>query len=334
MALLTREQVGKLWQRVAGYGEFVRQHVMTEVPIRRWRSQGRRSSALLDEEFLRRLERLSIAARRTVKSGLIGEHTSRRKATSVEFADYRVYVPGDDFRRIDWNAYGRLDALFVKLTEAREDVAVHLLIDASKSMDCGEPRKLQFARQVAAALGYIALTRFDAVVAASFGRTLVDYLPVIRAKNQALTLFEFLNSIQGSGETDLHASAVAYCARTPRRGVAIVITDLLETKGVREGLQRLVSHGLETAVVHLLDIEELEPSFRGDVELIDSETGELVELTIGPEAIRSYQQRVHHWLEGVEADCRKLGVRYVRIDTSMSFERMVMQYLRARRLVA
>jgi uncharacterized protein (DUF58 family) len=311
----SRGRVGQLWQRVAGYGDVVR--TIWADPTRPWRASAG-PTKLLDEEYLRRLERLSLSARRAIKLGLVGEHHSVRKAHSIEFADYRRYVAGDDFRRIDWNAYGRLDELFVKLTEAREDVALHLLLDGSRSMDWGEPSKLFYAKQTAAAIGYIALSRYDAVVAASFGDGVRDYLPILRGQGHTLALFDFLNHVNGDGETDLLAAANAYCARTPQRGVAIVISDLLLTRGLREGLNRLVSHGLETAVVHLLDIEELEPTFRGDVELVDLENGERIEMTVGPEAIRSYQ----------------LGVKYVRLNTAMPFERMVIQYLRARRLVS
>ena len=117
--------------RVRGYGQSVLRDGAAALSPRRWVPGARHSETLLDEEFLRRLERLSLFAQRSVKAGLIGEHHSVRKASSFEFADYRHYVPGDDFRRIDWNAYGRLEQLFLKLTEAKEDVAVHLLIDSS-----------------------------------------------------------------------------------------------------------------------------------------------------------------------------------------------------------
>lgn len=327
----SRGRIGQLWDRVAGYGDTVR---TIWIDPSRSRRASRSRGTLLDEEYLRRLERLSLAARRAIKLGLVGDHHSLRKAHSIEFADYRRYVPGDDFRRIDWNAYGRLDELFLKLTEAREDVALHLLLDASRSMDWGEPSKLNYAKQTAAALGYIAMSRYDAVVAGSFGEGVRDYLPILRGQGQTLALFDFLNLVGGEGETDLAAAADTYCARTPQRGVAVVISDLLLTRGLREGLHRLVSHGLETAVVHILDIEELEPTIRGDVELIDLENGERIEMTVGPEAIRSYKQRVRNWCEETDTLCRELGVNYVRLDTSMPFERMVIQYLRARRLVS
>jgi uncharacterized protein (DUF58 family) len=334
MPSLSFDSVSRLWDRVIEYRDTVRHQAWFDRPIRRWRPGGQSDAPPLNEEYLRRLERLAIFANRAVKAGLIGEHTSRRKANSIEFADYRNYVPGDDFRRIDWNVYGRLNTLLLKLTEAKEDVAVHILIDSSASMEWGQPAKLAYAKQIAAAIGYIALSRFDAITVASFGQNVRDYMPVTRGQAQAMNLFNFLNHIEVGGETDLNAAAADHCTRSHVRGVAIVISDLLMTQGTREGLHRLVRHGLETAVVHLLDSEEIEPTMRGDVELIDVETGERIEMTVGPEAIRSYQQRVQTWCDEIDGYCRKMGVRYLRMDTSMPFERMVVQYLRARRILS
>jgi uncharacterized protein (DUF58 family) len=325
--------LSELIGRVRGYGGAMLREASGAVAPRRWMPGGRSSETLLDEEFLRRLERLSVFSQRSVKAGLIGEHQSVRKASSFEFADYRHYVPGDDFRRIDWNAYGRLEQLFLKLTEAKEDVAVHLLIDASASMDWGEPRKLHYARQIAAALGYIGLSRFDTIVAASFSDDLHDYFPPTHGKSLALNLFDFLNGVQPSGQTDLARSLGTYCGRQHHRGVAIVISDLLAAEGITEGLELLVRQGLETTVVHLLDAHEIHPQVAGDVELYDVETGERIELTVGPESIRSYEQRLAEWFEQTDAFCTRRGINYLRMDTSWPFEGMVIQYFRQRRLL-
>jgi len=316
-----------------GYGGAVLREASGAISPRRWMPGAHGSETLLNEEFLRRLERLSVFSQRSVKAGLIGEHQSVRKASSFEFADYRHYVPGDDFRRIDWNAYGRLEQLFLKLTEAKEDVAVHLLIDASLSMDWGAPRKLHYARQIAAALGYIGLSRFDTIVAASFSDDLKDYFPPTHGKSLALNLFDFLSGIQSSGQTNLARSLGSYCARQHHRGVAIVISDLLAAEGIQSGLELLVRQGLETTVVHLLDAQEIHPQVAGDVELYDVETGERIELTVGPESIRSYEQRLAEWFETTDAFCNRRGINYLRMDTSRPFEGMVIQYFRQRRLL-
>ena len=322
-----------LFGRVRGYGQTVLRDGAAALSPRRWVPGGHRGDTLLDEEFLRRLERLSLFAQRSVKAGLIGEHHSVRKASSFEFADYRHYVPGDDFRRIDWNAYGRLEQLFLKLTEAKEDVAVHLLVDASLSMDWGEPRKIHYARQVAAALGYIGLSRFDTIVGASFSDRVHDYIPPTRGKGMALQLFDFLNSVQPAGQTNLATAFNGYCARQSHRGVAIVVSDLLAAEGVEQGLEYLVQQGLEVTVVHLLDWREIKPEIAGDVELFDVETGERIELTVGPESLRSYAARLEEWFTKTDAFCTRRGINYMRIDTSWPFEGMVIQYFRQRRLL-
>jgi uncharacterized protein (DUF58 family) len=319
--------------RVRGYGGAVLRDGAAAIAPRRWIPSGRSSETLLDEEFLRRLERLSLFTQRSVKAGLIGEHHSVRKASSFEFADYRHYVPGDDFRRIDWNAYGRLEQLFLKLTEAKEDVAVHLLIDSSPSMDWGEPRKLRYAKQVAGALGYIGLSRFDRIVGASFSDRVHQYFPPARGKGLALQFFDFLNSIEPAGQTNLAAAFTEYCARQNYRGVAIVVSDLLAAEGVEEGLEFLIQQGLEVAVVHLLDVREIKPEIAGDVELFDVETGERIELTVGPESLRSYNERLEEWFAKTDAFCLRRGINYLRIDTSWPFEGMVIQYFRQRRLL-
>jgi uncharacterized protein (DUF58 family) len=322
-----------LFGRVRGYGESVLRDGAAALAPRRWVPGARHSETLLDEEFLRRLERLSLFAQRSVKAGLIGEHHSIRKASSFEFADYRHYVPGDDFRRIDWNAYGRLEQLFLKLTEAKEDVAVHLLIDSSLSMDWGQPRKLHYARQIAGALGYIGLSRFDTIVGASFADRVYDYFPPTRGKGLALQLFGFLNSIQPAGQTDLAAAFGGYCGRQRHRGVAIVVSDLLAAEGVEQGLEYLVQQGLEVTVIHLLDLREIKPDVAGDVELYDVETGERIELTVGPESLRSYGERLEEWFAKTDAFCMRRGINYLRMDTSWPFEGMVIQYFRQRRLL-
>src|SRR5512139_1818077 len=124
--------------------------------------------ALLTPELLRRLEQFQLLAARRAKSSAEGERRSRARGQSVEFADYRTYVHGDDFRYLDWNLYGRLERLFLKLYEEERELPVRIFLDASESMTFGEPRKFDFARQVAAAIGYVALCGFDRVCVVAF----------------------------------------------------------------------------------------------------------------------------------------------------------------------
>ncbi|MBI2941255.1 MAG: DUF58 domain-containing protein [Chloroflexi bacterium] len=289
--------------------------------------------SLVDEAFLRRLERLVILARNMSSTGLIGEHRSRRRATSFEFADYRRYVAGDDLRRIDWNAYGRLEGLFLKLTEAKEDLPIHLLLDCSRSMNWGSPNKFVYAKQLVAALGYLALSRFDAVTVATFGERLYDRFPMVRGKHQALSLLSFLDNLAVGEHTDLGSSMMAYCSTNRRRGLAILVSDLHTRDGHEPGLIQLLQSGLEPHVLHLVDPQELAPRVKGEAEIFDLESGEVVELLVGPEVIRQYQERFDSWCGDVKAFCHQRDISYLRVDTSIPLEQLILKDMRQARVV-
>lgn len=291
------------------------------------------SESLLDEAFVRRLERLNLLSRGLVSQGLAGEHRSRRYASSAEFADFRKYVPGDDYRRIDWNAYARLNGLFLKLTEANEDVSVHILVDSSESMNWGIPNKLTFARQVAAALGYLALTRFDSVTGASFAESLVEPIPRLRGKNQAMRFLRLLDQAPVGARTRLDYSMAQYCAAISSRGVAFVVSDLLTDDDWQKGIARLIREGMDVVVIHVLAPEEILPEVDGEIELIDAESGDVVELVIGDEARRSYAERVERWCREIEEFCHRSEVRYLRLDSGMELEEIFLDQMRRRRIV-
>ena len=322
---------------IEGILERARSLGISERPTARRTRTGRRvrtsSQVLLDEAFFRRLERLNLMARRGARANTIGEHQSRRRAASVEFADYRHYVSGDDLRRVDWNVYGRLNSLYLKLTEAAENVAVHLLLDTSQSMDWGEPSKLLYGRQLVAALGYLALARFDAVTVAAFSDQLHERYPITRGKNQALSLLNFLNDLSVGGHTDLDASIATYTATRLEPGIAVVVSDLLSADGQHIAVARLLRAGLEVTVVHLLHAEELHPTVGGELELVDSESGEIVEITVGQEAIRGYEERLREWADALRRAFATMSVNYILVDTSTPLETLLLHDLRQRRLV-
>ena len=290
----------------------------------------------LDEEFLRRLERLSVLARRPAAGGIGGEHRSAARAPSTDFADYRDYHPGDDFRRIDWNAYGRLGQLYVKLTEAREQLVVDVLLDASSSMDWGEPSKLAYGRQLAAALSHLALARFDRVGVTVLGESPVGtsngdaparrFAPA-RGRARFHDLLRFLEATEPAGRLRLDDALAAY-RPDRRRGQAILISDMLAPEGYQDGLERLLRAGLDVVVLHVLSPQELEPEPGGDLELIDAETGELVEVSLTQETIRVYRERLDRWCGEVEAFCIRRGIRYVRATTDTPFDTLLLDTLR------
>ncbi|HZS01891.1 MAG TPA: DUF58 domain-containing protein [Chloroflexota bacterium] len=290
-----------------------------------------------DEAFLRRLERLALALQRPPTAGLAGDHRSRRKNDAPEFADYRTYSPGDDFRRIDWKAYGRLGALYYRLGEAQEDLALHLLVDTSASMDYGTPNKLHYARQLAAALGYLALARLDAVgVGALAPRT--PPLPLLRGKAQASRLFAYLDGLAATADTagrppaSLLESVRAY-RRGAARGVVVLLSDGFFPDEHAAGLGELLQAGFQPVFLHLLSPQELAPDMAGDLELVDLETGEPVPASLTPEILARYRERLEQWCDELERYCAARRVPYVRLSTALTLEEAVLGELRRRGLL-
>jgi uncharacterized protein (DUF58 family) len=282
---------------------------------------------LVGEVLLRRLERLSFAPRRPVAGGIGGEHRSSARASSTDFADYRPYLPGDDFRRIDWNAYGRSGNLFVKLTEAREQLPVHILLDASRSMAWGEPSKLHYARQLAAGLGYVALARFDRLTVTALGER-VRQLPPTRGRGRLGSLLAFLDGVEPSGALHLDPAMTGYRVNGRAGGLAILISDLMSPDGYETGLDALLRAGLDVVVLQVLSPQELEPPPGGDVELEDAETGELVQVSLTPRMIAVYRERLDRWCDQAEEACARRGIIYSRVSTDTPLEDLMLDRMR------
>ncbi|MCL6646925.1 MAG: DUF58 domain-containing protein [Chloroflexi bacterium] len=286
-----------------------------------------------DEAFLRALEQLAMLVRRVTRPGLNGEHRGLTRSNSAEFADYRAYAPGDDFRRIDWNVYGRTGALFVRLSEAREDVGIHLLLDTSRSMDFGQPNKLAYAKRLVAALGYLALSRLDRVTAATLTYAVGSRLGPLRGKDRIHRLLALLDATSAAGTTDLNAALRRYAEAGQPAGLVILISDLLSPAGFRAGLERVRAARLEAVVLQVLAPQELDPEAAGDVELVDHETGEIVEVTLTEGVVEAYRRRLATWGAEIERICTDLGIAYHRVSTATPIERLVVTELRERRIL-
>ena len=283
---------------------------------------------LLDGDFLRRIEALRLHAPRAATSGLAGEHASRRKAHSVEFADYRAYVPGDDFRLIDWNVYARLGELCLKMTEAHESIAVHLLLDCSASMDWGNPNKLLYARRIAAALGAVALSGYDTVTLGAFGDGLQAVFPPLRGHGAVATLLDNLRGVTPAPATDLPRAAAAYCGTGVRHGIAVLLTDFLVPDGVDEALGYLRRAGLYTTALHIVDNQEEHPRLDGLLELHDCETDDLVRVATTPRLLRRYEEHFATWSADLAGQCAGRGARYLRVNTAVPPPVLVLEALR------
>lgn len=280
---------------------------------------------MLDPRFLARLEALQLGTRRRLAGQFAGEHRSPRRGASPDFADYRQYFPGDDFRRIDYFLYARLDLLVIKLFEAEDDLHLRLLVDTSASM-AGDG-KLDTARQVAAALGYVALTRRDTVSLHTFrdlhgGRRPAGQPPPpprFSGRGAVPALFDHLAKLEPGGTTQFAAAASHLLARPGPPGLTLVVSDLL-TPEWESAISRLPARGADVVVVHVLAPGEVTPEFMGDVELVDRETGDRVAVSIAPDTLARYHQAVEEWLGGVAARCRQVGAAYLRVLTSDDVE--------------
>lgn len=257
----------------------------------------------------------------------MGARRSPRRGSSVEFAEHRPYAPGDDVRRIDWKVFARLETLVVKLFVAEEDLTVHLLVDASRSLGIGEPTKLATAKRIAAGLGYLALSANERVTVVPFADGRSTYVPAGRGRKRVAELLRILDGLEASGTTDLAGSVEAFLARRPRRGLVVVLSDLLDPGGYERPLARLLADRHEVVVFHVLAEEELEPARGGDVTLVDAENGRRVEVSLDGRTLAAYRARLARFLAEAEAYARRRGIRYVRVEGGARFEEALLGYL-------
>jgi uncharacterized protein (DUF58 family) len=283
---------------------------------------------LFDTDFLKKLEQLRLASKRIYHGQGRGEHSTVKIGTSLEFSDYRNYQVGDDYRYIDWNIFSRLDRLFLKVFTAEEDLSIHILLDTSQSMLFGDPPKFDYAKRVAAALGYIGLTNLDRVGITTFGAGIHESMNPRRGKDHFLGLLEYCDRITCVGETDFNRSLMEYSFRSRRAGLAIVISDLLDPKGFERGLEALRFARYDVLLLQILDEEEIRPGFIGPVRLHDLETAHEQRLTIDELLLARYRERVQQWCRHIEEVCLKSQIEYLRASTLIPFEDLILKYLR------
>jgi len=237
-------------------------------------------SELLDPEFMNRLERLDIVSRKIFAGRMKGERRSKRKGQSVEFADYRNYVAGDDLRFLDWNIYGRLERLFIKLFFEEEDLHVSLLLDASNSMDFGDPSKSLYVRRVAAAIAYVGLVNYNRVTLCAFGSQFGPELTGVRGRHQISKVLNYLIDLQPAGAGNFTAACPQFAIRHPQRGVVLLLGDFMDKGGYEAGLRYLIGRHYDLYVLQLLSPQEIEPDLVGDLRLRDVEDDDIAEITV------------------------------------------------------
>jgi uncharacterized protein (DUF58 family) len=291
------------------------------------------ASTLLSPELLAQLEKMELVSRKIFRGRMKGERRSPRKGQSVEFADYRNYVPGDDLRFVDWNTYARLEKLFLKMFLEEEDLHFYALIDASASMDFGEPTKFKYAVQLAAALGFIGLVRGDRVKIETLGSAKSAPTPAFRGRRSLWRMLDHLESLRPEQNVSLAEGIKTFCLRNSGRGIIIVISDLMDKAGFQAGLRYLVSKNMDVYVVHLLSAEEFEPDVQGDLRLVDCEDSDVAEVTVTGPLLKRYKQTLASFVESAKEYCTRRGMAYVLARTSVPLEELVTSYLGTRGLV-
>jgi uncharacterized protein (DUF58 family) len=270
-----------------------------------------------DDAFLRRLEQLALRSRRPVVGPRAGPRRSPQHGSSVEFADFRQYLPGDDFRRIDWNAYARLDRLFLHLFSAEQMTSLTLFLDHSRSMGFGEPPKALASGRLAAILAYIALHRYDRVKVVGWARAVDCELPVRGGKGAIASTWKGIADVMSArdGNTDFDALR-DYCRRRRDPGLVIVLSDFLTDSNWQGGLHALQASGKEVSVVQVLAPDELQPEMRGDWALVDAENGARVEVTVSPGLLRRYAEELASHTAALRDYCGQQGMGFVQISSA------------------
>lgn len=285
-------------------------------------------SELFDEAFLKKLEYLHVVSRKVFTGGQRAERRMRKVGSGIEFADHRRYTWGDDFRYIDWNVYGRVDKLLLRLFEEEEDLHIYLLLDSSRSMTIGAPPKLHYAMQVTAALAYVGLANLDRVAVIPFSNRLHGRLPPARGKNRIFKIFEFLRSTEVGGDTNLGACIEKFVHQNKRRGLVVVLSDFYDPRGFEEGLNTLRYNKFEPFVLQVFDQKEAHPNLHGDLSLVDCETGEVKEVTISRSLLEAYEREHEKFCGELRDFCTSRAVPYFRTHTGIAFDELILTIFR------
>ena len=289
-------------------------------------------NALINKGLLAKLELIEIAFRRAQRGRPEGERSGPLHGGRIEFADYREYSPGDDFRHVDWNVLSRTDDLVVKQFEREEQYTLCLLLDRSASMgfpsDSPDPTKLEYGAACVAALAYVALSAHHRVEVASFADGRCEWLPAASDKNGIFGLIDHLGKLEAGGATSIATALEETFERSRQKCLIVLVSDLFDEERPRGILSTLAARGFDISLIHTLSREETEPSFRGRMRLRDAETGERVSVRITDAAAAAYASALRDFGERWSRFCGKHDIRFLSTTTDAAFEDFVMQYLR------
>lgn len=283
---------------------------------------------LFDSAFLERLEYLRFVARRIFSGTAQGGRTGRRTGPGLEFSEYRAYAPGDDFRHIDWAAFGRLERLLLRLCQQEEDLAIYFLLDASASMATGAPPKFDHARRLTAALAYVGLASLDRVRLVTIDGGVREHLEAGRYKSHILGVLDFLRGLTAEGQTDLGRAVEAFLPHAPQSGLAVLISDLLDPAGYEKPLTTLQGHGFDVWCLQVTDPADLAPPGLGDLAARDAETGEVLGVHLTDELRERIAEQAERFAADLRAWCLSRGIGHAEAPTHVPVDTLVLGVLR------
>ena len=290
------------------------------------------STRFIDPHTLTRIASLELVARMVVEGFISGLHRSPHLGFSVNFAEYRTYRPGDDIRKIDWKVYGRTDRLFVKEYEGETNTAIHLILDCSRSMDYRNKgiRKLEYGQFLAASLGYFAFKQRDAVGFISYDSDIIDYIPARTSIGHLNTVLHAIERARPGERTDFYKTLVNVSDRLRRRGIVVVISDLLDAPDkVMSGLRHLACRGNDVIVLQILDPAEIHFDFSDAARFVDMETR--AEMYVIPDYLRQeYRKVLAGQISEYEKECRRDRMDFALIETSSPLDKALFNYLARR----
>jgi len=288
---------------------------------------------LLSSEFMARLDQLDVMSRKVLAGKLKGERRSKRRGQSVEFADYRNYVVGDDLRFIDWNIYGRLDRLFLKLFLEEEDLALYVVVDVSKSCDYGEPNKALYLKKVGAALGYIGLVNYNRVTISAMADGVVAEAGPMRGRGRVAQMIDFISKLKPEGAGNLAEACKRFALSHRQKGVCIVLSDFFDKGGYENGLRYITGPRYDLFALQILSPQEIDPPLQGDLKLRDIEDHDLAEVTITQPLLKQYKNNLNAWCAAVKDYVARRGGAYLFSSTAIEFDTLILHYLRERGLL-
>jgi len=291
------------------------------------------SKSLLDPTFMARLDQLDVISRKMLIGKMKGERRSKRRGQSVEFADYRNYVVGDDLRFIDWNVYARLDRLFLKLFLEEEDLALYVLLDVSKSCDYGNPNKSLYIRQVAAALGYIGLVNYNRVSLVAMADGVVAETGSMRGRRRVAQMIDFLQKLEPAGPSHFTESCRRFALQHRQKGVCVVLSDFFIKEGFETGLRYVAGGKYDLFCVQVLSPQEIDPDLQGDLKLRDIEDDDMAEVSITQPLIKQYKSNLNAYCLALKEFLTRRGGTYLFSSTAVPFDALVLNYLRERGLL-